>query len=302
MSLLSPGHWWWRLRRDVRRGARATAGDYWLGPRIWRWQNPHADAPPADVPLTSVLGREHLTMVAWMLASWTTASGRNWRIVLHEDGTLPADAAARLRDLGLNISVVSRREADARTAAALQSTPLCARYRTEHPLGLKIFDVPLLQAAPRFLLIDPDVLFFQRPDEILRRVDDSRDDHCYFNKDVAEASNVSAAEARQKLGVTLLPQVNSGLCLLPTRALDLAFCERALRETTVLRGHFWRVEQTLFALCASRHGRAGLLAPTYEVSLGPTRRPDAVARHYVGAVRDRFWAEGIWDLSDRLLA
>jgi len=46
-------------------------------------------------------------------------------------------------------------------------------------------------------------------------------------------------------------------------------------------------------LCAARHGKGGLLPRKYEVSLGKDAAPDAVSRHYVGAVRDRFYAEGL---------
>jgi hypothetical protein len=62
------------------------------------------------------------------------------------------------------------------------------------------------------------------------------------------------------------------------------------------------VEQTLFALCASRFGKGGLLPKHYEVSLKRRAHPDAIARHYVGAVRDRFFGEGLKRLREELLA
>lgn len=298
---LSPGHWWWRLRRDAKRGARATLGDYFVGPKIWRWRNPHAAAAPAAVPVALVLGREHVTMAAWMLASWTQATGRNWQINLHDDGTLPPDVEARFRELGLRASLVTRRAADEQLAATLARREHCRAYRQKYPLGLKIFDVPQLQTAPRFILLDPDVLFFAPPREILAWIDGAAET-CWFNEDVAEASNVTAAEAEARLGVKLWPRVNSGLCLLTRRAIDLDFCERVLGETAILAGHFWRVEQTLFALCASRHGAGGLLPGAYEVSLGAHRAPYAISRHYVGAVRDHFWGEGVRELQAPLLS
>jgi hypothetical protein len=82
---------------------------------------------------------------------------------------------------------------------------------------------------------------------------------------------------------------------------DFDFCDQALATTSILRGQIWRVEQTLFALCASRHGKGGLLPETYEVSLKRRGSPDAIARHYVGAVRDRFYAEGLKRLREQLL-
>lgn len=296
----SPGYWWWALRRDWRRGIGATVGDRIFAPRIWRWRNPHAAAPTEAMPVAVVLGRDHLTMAAWMLASWSHATGRNWRIALHDDGSLPEDTGQRFRALGFDLTVVKRSEADALVIPALEPFPQCRAYRKRVPLALKIFDVPLLQVEPRILLLDPDVLFFARPAEILGWVDRADDDSCWFNADVAEASAVSAEEARDRLAVSLWPRVNSGLCLLTRAAIDPAFCERVMGETSILKGHFWRVEQTLFALCASRWARGGLLPGTYEVSLGRHAAPGCIARHYVGAVRDRFYAEGIARLRKEL--
>lgn len=296
----SPGHWWWRFRRESKRGWRAVWGDYILGPRIWRWRNPHFALPAEHVPVVLVLGRDHLTMAAWMLASWTIATGRNWRIYFHDDGTLPNETREQFARLRLSVTVISRNEANTEMAARLSALPRCRSYREGVPLGLKIFDVPEIQSAPRLLLIDPDVLFFRRPDEILTWCDRPQDFSCWFNVDVAEASNVPAAEAHARLGLELWPRVNSGLCLLTRSAIDLDFCEKVLEQTSIREGHFWRVEQTLFAICASRYEKGGLLPETYEVSLDAFRRSAAIARHYVGAVRHRFWAEGVWTLNSEL--
>ena len=108
-------------------------------------------------------------------------------------------------------------------------------------------------------------------------------------------------EAEEELEVKLWPKVNTGLCLITKSAMDLDFCDRVLAQTSILRGHIWRIEQTLYALCASRAGKGGLLPPEYEVSLRKRASPDAVARHYVGAVRDRFYSEGVARLHGVLL-
>jgi nucleoside diphosphate kinase len=44
-----------------------------------------------------------------------------------------------------------------------------------------------------------------------------------------------------------------------------------------------------------------LLPKRYEVSLGKRAAEDAVSRHYVGAVRDRFYGEGLKLLREQLL-
>jgi hypothetical protein len=69
----------------------------------------------------------------------------------------------------------------------------------------------------------------------------------------------------------------------------------------MLRGDVSRIEQTLFALCASRHAHGGLLPPTYEISLGRRAKADAISRNYVREVRDLFYAEGLKRLRHELL-
>jgi hypothetical protein len=178
--------------------------------------------------------------------------------------------------------------------------PFCLDYRALHPLALKIFDAAHFTSGSKFLLFDSDVLFFDRPADILDWCANDAPE-CWFNEDVQEGSLVSAAEARSELGIKLWARVNSGLCLLHRPAIDYDFCDRALAETSISSGHVWRMEQTLFALCASKAARGGLLPKTYEVSLGNWSAAGAISRHYVGAVRDRFYSEGLDRLHTTLL-
>ena len=171
-----------------------------------------------------------------------------------------------------------------------------------HPLALKIFDMPYFCESPGSLMLDSDMLFFNHPREIMDWVGNGAKE-CWFNEDIAEGSLVSPEkESLEDLGVKLWPRVNSGLALITKEAIDFEFLRRVLGETSILKGNLWRVEQTLFALCASRYGKGGLLPKTYEVSLGKDAAEDCVARHYVGAVRERFFGEGLKRLRPVLLA
>ena len=61
----------------------------------------------------------------------------------------------------------------------------------------------------------------------------------------------------------------------------------------ILDGHFWRIEQTLFALCSSRFG-VELLPDEYAVSLKPGLGTRCF-RHYIGTIRHLMYGEGIAD-------
>ena len=288
------------MRRDWQRGWDAAFHDYFHSRRILNWRNLASNAPAEPVSVHLLTGANDWLLACWMLASWFHQTGKNWRVFLHDNGTLRDGEKEQMQRLFPIAHFVDPRDADDEIDTTLAPFPHCQKYRRAHPLARKIFDVPHFAPGERFLILDSDVLFFQRPARILQWCG-SASDECWFNEDAAEASLLSGTEARETFGIALWPRVNSGLCLLPKSSLDLDLCESALRDTAIPHGHVWLIEQTLFALCASRHGRGGLLPPEYEVSLGKTARPAAVARHYVGAVRQRFYAEGIARLLPSLL-
>lgn len=298
---MTPGRLWWLFRRDLKRGWDAAYHDYKTLRRIEEWSWPFWHEVAQTTPVHVLTGEKDWWLAAWMLASWFEASEKGWPIVIHDDGTLPDEGVATLQKLFRNARIIRRAEADAAMTRVLQPFPFCADFRAQHPLALKLFDVPHFCSAGRYLMFDSDLLFFHYPHEILEWTGSDRDE-CWFNEDVQESSLITAAEARDELGVKIWPRVNSGLCLVHQPAIDPDFLDRALAETSILRGHIWRVEQTLYMLCAARHGKGGLLSKRYEVSLGKSASDDAVCRHYVGAVRDRFYAEGLKRLAAQLLA
>ena len=97
-------------------------------------------------------------------------------------------------------------------------------------------------------------------------------------------------------------RVDTGICLLWKAAIDFDFVDRALAQTSILKGQPERIAGTLLALCASQHNVGGLLPKTYEVSLAGRAAADAVARHYSGAMHERFYGEGLKRLRAPILA
>jgi hypothetical protein len=67
--------------------------------------------------------------------------------------------------------------------------------------------------------------------------------------------------------------------------------EEFLALPGILDGYFWRIEQTLFALCSSRHG-VELLPQEYALRLEPGIG-DRCFRHYIGAIRHLMYGEGM---------
>jgi hypothetical protein len=301
--MISPGRVWWLARRDAARGLSATWHDYLTcDGLVGGWVNKNATKTPEDVPVCMLTGEKDLRCALWTLASWFHFTQRNWRVIVHDDGSLRCDQVAMLKRLWPDIVIRWRSEADDTMQSVMEHFPSARCYRGSHVLALKAFDIPLLSASGPFILLDSDLLFFSEPREILDWVD-ARDGSCWFNEDVAEANCLTDADIFRKYGFHLWPRVNSGLCLLQPSALNLGEMDRWLDENQALQNSeaLWRVEQTLLAMAASKAGKGGLLPRSYEVSLDRRASRDCVMRHYVGAVREHFFGEGIAKLSPVLL-
>ncbi len=295
--MMTPGRMVYLARRRLSLGFR-----HWLAERVferridaWRVDPSWPEAP---VPVHLLTSQHDWRMALWMLASLHHFTKMHWPIILHEDGSLGEEELGLFQRLCPGLRAWQRGEADSLMASRLTDYPRCADYRARMPHGLKSFDIPQLAETPRFLMLDPDVLFFKCPQKILDWAADPSDDSCWFNQDFQEPSPIPPERAVTEFGSALWPRVNTGLCLLTREAvvnldaMETWLAHPALQDPKIQ----WRVEQTLLALAASKADKGGLLPSSYEVSPNKCRHIDSVARHYVGCVRDRFLGEGVFDL------
>lgn len=280
------------LRQDAKRGLRATFHYYATLPRLRRWSLPPTILHPELVPVHVLVGAQDWLPAAWAVASWVGQTGRRWHLVFHDDGTLPAAAATDLARIFPGADLISRAAADAELAGTLAGHPRCQLWRKHDPSALRVLDTTHYGVGGRILLLEPDILFFRHPAELLDHLDGPYRE-CWFAEHVAELSLVAAAEADRVLRVKLWPQIDAGLALLFNGLVDLDFCERILATTGILKGDPRRIAPTMLALCASWGGTGGLLSAAYEVSLAKRMRPETVARHYFGPTRPRFYTEGL---------
>ena len=283
-------------------GGRRTAPASCLDlPLIEDWCWPYWAETPASMPVHVFAGAENWRRAAWMLASWFHTTDRGWNVVIHDDGTLSPDAAAAFQDLFFTTRIVSRTQADSVLATRLLAFPFCAEFRERAPQAMRLFDAAQFAQTDSFILFEPSLLFFSRPDEILEWVE-TPGATCRFAEDPTDRSVITSGEARDELCVKLWPRVNTGISLLTTAAIDLDLCDRALARTSLMRGDPARVEATLFALCAARHGRGGLLPARYEVL--PRNEPltSPVARLYHGDAAARFDGDSLKRVRPALLS
>lgn len=230
--------------------------------------------------------------LVWALRSFYRFAGVNYRLCIHDDGTLPTAAFPHLRRHFPQARVIARPQADAVVERLLAGYPRCLAFRKENHLALKLFDTLAFAQSERLLVFDSDLLFFRRPAALIKLLEDPSFHRNVFNADFDSAYTVSPDLVESRLGFRLQERINSGLGLVHRASLRLDWIEEFLGLPGIREGHFWRIEQTLFALCSSRWGVELLPEPDYTLSLEPgiNGRP---FRHYVGAIRHLFYREGI---------
>ncbi|MEO6096583.1 MAG: hypothetical protein ABIW76_13095 [Fibrobacteria bacterium] len=260
---------------------------------------------PIPVPKSSSDGisvhlltnRKDWRMAAWSIASFLKACGRTFPVVVHDDGSLQPGQAAKLERLFPGLRIIWRPEADRAVVEALAGRPQSLEFRSRYNNSIKLFDPWLVAGARDVIALDSDLIFFRKPEEILAWVDGPRSVN-RWNEDVESAYTLTHDEIRDHLGVEMIPRINSGLGVISGKSMDWDLVEKAL-EHPAARSHHWRIEQTLFAILSCRFG-VELLSPKHRIDISRDFKIDdtLVNRHYVGAVRDLMYTQGM----KRLLA
>lgn len=228
--------------------------------------------------------------LVWALKSFYYFSQRHYALCIHDDGSLSSEMQAQLKQHFPQARLIDRQTADVRVLEQLKSHPRCLEFRKTNPLSPKVFDFASYLESDRMLLLDSDVLFFEEPTELLRRIEDPDYRLNSVNADIANAYTVDAETVREQCAVELIDQFNSGLGLIHKASLNFDWIEEFLGLPDII-GHFWRIEQTLYALCSSRFG-VELLPPDYAVHL-EGEIDGSPCRHYVGKIRHLMYSEGI---------
>jgi hypothetical protein len=228
----------------------------------------------------------------WALKSFYRASQEQFPLVVHDDGTLPASARETLGIHFPQARIIGRAQADVEMRKFLSGHPRCWNFRQSNYLAQKVFDLQFYLRSPRMLLFDSDLLFFRRPDALIRRLVDPSYRVNSVNRNWALYGYALSQESiRKRFGVDVCDAFNSGLGVLQTGVLNVDWIEEWLGDDELQDGHPHRVEQTLIAMCCCKTG-CELLPGEYDVYDGPTdfSRP---VRHYIRPVRPLMYSEGI---------
>ncbi|MBD0254328.1 MAG: hypothetical protein ICV83_01310 [Cytophagales bacterium] len=228
--------------------------------------------------------------------SLNLAAGKALPWFFHDDGSLGDREVQLLRHHFPGCTVLTRPYADAALQPVLAPFPRVQEARRQYVMMLKLVDLVFFAPRERILYVDTDILFFDKPSQLLEGGAQN-----LFNRDIGNSYLYPPAELLAFTGIRVLERVNAGLSSLRKECFGIGEMERVLGQIPLRENLIYhRIEQTLVALLATASpGGAAHLAPAYDVSYDKPVAP-SVCKHYVGAIRPQFEREGLVYLLDAL--
>ena len=236
----------------------------------------------------TLLGHQHFDLSMKCLGTARRFNRDPFGLVVHDDGTLTERELDGMQRLLAPTTVVRRAEADEMVLAQLKNYPACARFREEHPLAMKLFDVALLGEG-EIAAIDSDVCFF-RPFRRLFTFPDEQTG-AVFMRDFQNAYALRSFDY-WPIGDFRVPcRANTGIIHFCRRDYDLDFLERMLWQygPAMTKRMAWWVEQTCWAALGGRARCRVLDLQQFSVAREvQSRSPTTIGLHFVGASRHLF--------------
>lgn len=225
------------------------------------------------------------TLSLWALKTFSLALGYTPPIVIHDDGSLTDESCRLLLSHfpGLRLVRDAETESNGEFHEYLSQFPLTKYWRLEvdSPFARKVTDVPFFSSRDYIVLLDSDILFFQRPTSLCSLLERRAP---FISRDYQSAYLPPLQELRNH-GTVIDENLNTGICGMPKKYFDLHWAERFFSVHTQ-RGWFpWAegwLEQTItggmFTCCANRS-----VLERSEYSLSYDYLTDATcSHHYVG--------------------
>lgn len=236
----------------------------------------------------------------WALKSFAHFSKGLFRLVLFLDGSLSPHQEAQLARhfpgaILCHNGVVKPEvtQTFSEIAPALLKLRSCPSYFTLP----KIMDSYALRAHEQVLMIDPDVLFFDCPNELLEGLNKPGPYFARLNVSRKKADPVGsfcvdAAELESRFQWKYPSRFNTGLGIFNFSRCDWPAVDRVFRECKVDPARGFLVDQTVIVLQCLLNGVEYLDAVRYAVD-PVADLSGTVARHYYAKTRSLLYIEGI---------
>jgi len=240
---------------------------------------------------------EHdLLNTLWSLKTFFLFCENRPRLVIYEDGSLSKDTLRILSGHFVNCEIIRRKRFHNDMEVFLKDYPVSLEQSRIPAFycALKLFGPMYYTQAERFIYFDSDVLFFQKPCELLQHIDNKIP--CY-SSDYQDAYTHPVKFLNNLLSITMEHAINAGLTQAAKQdfADNLDIVEEYFKKVPKLDNKSWLVnrhEQTLAAILLS-NAHAMRLGSNYQISKQEIT-DTTVSHHFVNdGSRPDFYSEGL---------
>jgi len=241
----------------------------------------------------------------WTLRSFSIFSQQPFRLVLLHDGWLDNESYVVHSYLKQFPGVITYKRSSllsrVKTEIHPESPSLARLWEDGSYFTLpKVIDSFLLSTNQCYLQLDPDVLFFDYPYDLLMSLTQLNDQSSCWNlpndKGHADGLFCFTPEEIAICGYQVPVPFGTGLGSVNKTKFDWNLADQVFSTLSIPATLKFMVDQTFFALMAAKHGFIPL--PKQKYAVDPvTSLEGIVARHYYGKTRDLMYIEGLKKLS-----
>jgi hypothetical protein len=230
--------------------------------------------PRSNTAIHTVTARHHLYMYLTAIKSLLRFDP-DVTVVVHDDGSLGAEGQALVEQHIPGATFLRREDADKKMNDLLRRYPHCRQLRQRVVNSFELFDNLLLGSTARIVNLNSDVLFLEKPTELLAWLSDGTD---MSTLGVFEAKPAGQAAFLERQGSSFSPTVTTALCCMHRGVCDLDFVESVLANSPIDWFTAQNVYPLLFERSLERHPMRFFDADTYQAS--GIFGGGAVFRHY----------------------
>lgn len=195
-------------------------------------------------------------------------------LIIHDDGSLTKSDRARLHKHLPGLEIIDRSAADEVMRSVLPPQVFLMRQR--YVFLMKLFDFNYFHNGTHTILLDSDIIFLRRPDEVVDWLV-QRNAPPFYNKDWCSSYRANSVPP----GVTLPPWLNAGF---------MGYAGKFSMEkiyNLCIELDYWLEDQTLYALLLAGTGASPLDARQYMVYTGQELDDHQTMVHFISPNRFR---------------